>query len=124
MTSKKLNQILKDMPPCQERQIKFWLKQIESTPPPFLLCNDHPCVTCILFYSTMKSTCPYCRGTYESSIVLPRNRLALCRNIVCKCGQEYKIIFNKILCELCDKKVECLSMSLVTPELYFREKIK
>ena len=119
----KLKKILKDVPPCQRRQLEEWYRyptRIQS----FFFCQDQSCDPCLLYRSTMRTKCPYCGGTLASTVVVPINEIAICRKTQCKCNREYRIVFTKKLCEVCTMKANCLSIPSVFPELDLHEKIK
>jgi hypothetical protein len=121
--SAKLRNILKDLPPCQVKQINLWLN-IHSDSPPFIFCGDFPCETCIQYKATMMTICPYCSTSTATTVVVPKNGIALCRKVVCTCRREYRIVFNKELCGVCNTKAKCLSIPTAIPELCLHEKIK
>lgn len=119
----KLTKILSNVPPCQKRQLEEWFKYptgIQS----FFFCLDQPCEPCLLYRSTMVTICPYCSGSSATTVVVPKNGIALCRKVQCKCTREYRIVFTRILCEVCELKANCLSIPIAIPELCLHEKIK
>jgi hypothetical protein len=119
----KLKKILQDLPPCQVKQIKRWVHE-NSGSPPFIFCDGFPCEICIQYKATMITICPRCETSVATTIVIPKNGKALCRNVNCVCGREYRIVFNKEFCDICERKVECLSIPITIPELCLHEKIK
>lgn len=118
----KLKKLLENLPPCQKQQILVWYCDPDEAPP-FMFCDNQFCGECVLFKSTIEVVCPYCKGTISSIVVVPKNELALCRTMDCKCRREFRIVFSKALCDFCPFKAKCLSKPLVQPKISLHEKI-
>jgi hypothetical protein len=122
-TPAKLKKILKGLPPCQERQIKNWYEH-PALSQSFVFCRDSACDPCILYRATMITICPYCKTSIATTVVVPNNRVALCRKMNCICSREYRVVFTSELCNICILKAKCLSVPIMIPELILHEKIK
>lgn len=118
----KLKKLLENLPPCQKQQILVWYCE-PSEATPFMFCNKQLCDECILFKSTIVLVCPYCNTSKALTVVVPKNRFALCRTMRCFCGREYRIVFTKVFCTFCPFKARCLSIPAIQPKISLHEKI-